>query len=205
MDLAVLAATFGAIFIVELPDKTFIAALVLSTRYRPLAVWLGVGLAFGVQTLVAVTVGTLATLLPEALIKSVAITIFLVGAVLLFRTAPGADAAEKEQEEEYAARAVEPKSFLRAAVASFLVLFAAEWGDLSQLLTISFVTRYDDHLNVFFGAWAALLTVSGLAVVAGRVLLRYLRLAVLHYIGAAVCLLLAVLTALQALGMELPV
>jgi putative Ca2+/H+ antiporter (TMEM165/GDT1 family) len=199
MDLGILAATFGAIFIVELPDKTFIAALVLSTRYRPLAVWLGVGLAFGVQTLVAVTVGTLATLLPDTLIKGVAIAIFLLGAVVLFRTAPGADAAEKEQEEEYAAKAVEPKTFAKALVASFLVLFAAEWGDLSQLLTISFVTRYHDHLNVFIGAWAALLTVSGLAVVAGRVLLRYLRLSVLHYIGAAVCLLLAVATLVEVL------
>jgi len=197
MDLGILAATFGAIFIVELPDKTFIAALVLSTRYRPLAVWLGVGLAFGVQTLVAVTVGALATLLPDVLIKSVAMAIFLIGAVVLFRTAPGADAAEKEQEEEYAAKAMDSKSFLSSAVASFLVLFAAEWGDLSQLLTISFVTRYDDHLNVFIGAWAALLTVSGLAVVAGRVLLRYLRLSMLHYIGAAVCLLLAVLTLVE--------
>lgn len=199
MDLGILAATFGAIFIVELPDKTFIAALVLSTRYRPLAVWLGVGLAFGVQTLVAVTVGALATLLPDTLIESVAIAIFLIGAIVLFRTAPGADAAEKEQEEEYAARAVEAKSFARAMVASFLVLFAAEWGDLSQLLTISFVTRYDDHLNVFIGAWAALLTVSGLAVVAGRVLLRYLRLSVLHYVGAAVCLALAVGTLVEVL------
>ena len=45
MDLAVVALTFAAIFVVELPDKTFIAALVLSTRYRPLLVWLGVGLA----------------------------------------------------------------------------------------------------------------------------------------------------------------
>ena len=50
MDLAVVAIVFGAIFLVELPDKTFIAALVLSTRYKPLAVWLGVGLAFFVQT-----------------------------------------------------------------------------------------------------------------------------------------------------------
>src|SRR3954453_10914620 len=108
MDLAVIAITFAAIFVVELPDKTFIAALVLSTRYRPLAVWLGVGLGFGVQTLVAVTVGTLATLLPDPLIKAVAIGIFLLGAVVLLRTASGADAAEKEQEEEYAAKAVEP-------------------------------------------------------------------------------------------------
>lgn len=197
MDLAVIAITFGAIFVVELPDKTFIAALVLSTRYRPLAVWIGVGLAFGVQTVVAVTAGALATLLPDTLVKSVAIAIFLIGAVLLFRTAPGADAAEKEQEEEFEAAVTEPKSFVRAAVASFLVLFAAEWGDLSQLLTISFVTKYHDHLDVFIGAWAALLTVSGLAVIAGRVLLRYMRLSVLHYIGAAICLLLAVVTLVE--------
>ena len=194
MDLAVIAVTFGAIFVVELPDKTFIAALVLSTRYRPLAVWIGVGLAFGVQTVVAVTAGALATLLPDTLIKLVAMGIFLVGAFVLFRTAPGADAKQREQEEEYEAVAAEPKSFLRAVVASFLVLFAAEWGDLSQLLTISFVTRYHDHLNVFVGAWAALLAVSGLAVLAGRVLLRYMRLSVLHYIGGTVCLVLAVVT-----------
>jgi putative Ca2+/H+ antiporter (TMEM165/GDT1 family) len=200
MDLAILAATFAAIFIVELPDKTFIAALVLSTRYKPLAVWIGVGLAFGVQTLVAVTIGALATLLPDVLVKSVAILIFLVGAVVLLRTAPGADAAEKEQEAEFEARAVEPKSFLKAAVASFLVLFAAEWGDLSQLLTISFVTRYHNHVSVFIGAWAALLTVSGLAVLAGRVLLRYMRLSLLHYIGAAVCLLLAVVTLVEVVA-----
>ncbi|QNN54519.1 TMEM165/GDT1 family protein [Nocardioides mesophilus] len=194
MDLAVAALAFGTIFLVELPDKTFIAALVLSTRYRPLAVWIGVGLAFLVQTIVAVTAGALATLLPDLLIKSVALVIFLAGAFVLFRTAPGADAEEKEQEQEYAARASEPKNFLRAAVASFLVLFAAEWGDLSQLLTISLVAKYHDHVSVFVGAWAALLTVSGLAVLMGRVLLRYMKLSLLHYIGAGVCLLLAAFT-----------
>jgi putative Ca2+/H+ antiporter (TMEM165/GDT1 family) len=197
MDFTIFALTFGAIFIVELPDKTFIAALVLSTRYRPLAVWIGVGLAFGVQTLVAVTAGALATLLPDTLIKSVAFLIFLIGAIVLVRTAPGAEAAEKEQEEEYAAKAAEPKSFFKAMVASFLVLFAAEWGDLSQLLTISFVTKYNDPVSVFLGAWAALLTVSGLAVLAGRVLLRYLKLSLLHYVGAAVCLVLAVVTLVE--------
>ena len=200
MDLAILAATFGAIFVVELPDKTFIAALVLSTRYRPLAVWIGVGLAFAVQTLVAVSIGALATLLPDVLVKGVALLIFLMGAVVLVRTAPGAEAAEREQEEEFEAAAAEPKTFLKAAAASFLVLFAAEWGDLSQLLTISFVTRYDNHVSVFVGAWTALLTVSGLAVLAGRVLLRHMRLSLLHYIGAAVCLVLAVVTLVEILA-----
>jgi putative Ca2+/H+ antiporter (TMEM165/GDT1 family) len=200
MDLGVIAITFGAIFVVELPDKTFIAALVLSTRYKPLAVWVGVGLAFLVQTIVAVTAGALATLLPDELIKSIAVAIFLIGAIVLFRTAPGADAEEREQEEEYAAKATEARTGLKAVAASFLVLFAAEWGDLSQLLTISLVARYHDHVNVFLGAWGALLTVSGLAVIAGRVLLRYMRLSVLHYIGAAVCLILAGATLYEVLA-----
>jgi len=131
----------------------------------------------------------------------VTLLIFLAGAVVLVRTAPGADAAERETEQEYEARATEPKTFFKAMVASFLVLFAAEWGDLSQLLTISFVTRFDDHVDVFLGAWAALLTVSGLAILAGRGLLRYLRLSLLHYVGAGVCLVPAVLTLVEIVAL----
>jgi putative Ca2+/H+ antiporter (TMEM165/GDT1 family) len=194
MDLAVIALTFAAIFVVELPDKTFIAALVLSTRYRPLMVWIGVGLAFLIQTVIAVTAGHLATLLPEVLIHVVAMVIFLVGAVVLFRSAPSAEAEEIEAEEEYAARATESKTGLKAVTASFLVLFAAEWGDLSQLLTISLVAKYAHPVSVFIGAWGALLAVSGLAVIAGRILLRYMKLSLLHYIGAAVCFVLACVT-----------
>jgi Ca2+/H+ antiporter, TMEM165/GDT1 family len=197
VDLAVIAIAFGAIFLVELPDKTFVAALVLATRYRPSAVWVGVGLAFLVQTAIACTVGQVVTYLPQPVVESVAALIFLVGAALLLREAPRADVVEAATEEEYAAKASSPKAGLAAVGASFLVLFAAEWGDLSQLLTISLVGRYHEAWSVFVGAWGALLVVSGLAVVAGRVLLRHLRLSTIHYAGAAVCLLLAAVTAYQ--------
>ena len=200
MDLAVIAVVFGAIFVVELPDKTFIAALVLSTRYKPLMVWIGVGLAFFVQTLIAVLAGHLTTYLPDLLVKSVALVIFLIGAVVLFRSAPGAEAEEKETEEEYAARATDARTGLKAVSASFLVLFAAEWGDLSQLLTISMVAHYGHPASVFIGAWAALLAVSGLAVLVGRLLLQHVRLSLIHYLGAAVCLVLAGLIAWDLLS-----
>jgi putative Ca2+/H+ antiporter (TMEM165/GDT1 family) len=200
MDLAVVALTFAAIFVVELPDKTFIAALVLSTRYRGLWVWIGVGLAFLVQTIVAVTAGHFATLLPDTLIHGVALAIFLIGAVVLVRSAPGAEREEIEAEEEYTAKASTARTGVRAIGASFLVLFAAEWGDLSQLLTISLVAKYQEPFSVFVGAWGALLVVSGLAVIAGRVLLRYMKLSLLHYIGAGVCLLLAGLTLYELLA-----
>jgi putative Ca2+/H+ antiporter (TMEM165/GDT1 family) len=182
---------------VELPDKTFVAALVLATRYRPFPVWVGVGLAFGVQSLVAVTAGQLVTLLPEWVTYLVSTLMFAVGAVLLIIAAPGADAEELEQEHRYEAKAVEAKEGWRAALASFLLLFAAEWGDLSQLLTINMVAKYGSPLGAFVGSWLALLFVSGLAVVFGRLLLRYVRLSILHYVGGAVCALFAVLSVLQ--------
>jgi putative Ca2+/H+ antiporter (TMEM165/GDT1 family) len=194
IDLLVVALAFGAIFVVELPDKTFIATLVMSTRMRPLFVWIGVALAFLVQTGVAVGLGTAASFLPQQLVRVVAALLFVVGAIILFRAARTADAAEGAQEDEYAAKSDADAHGFKVVATSFLVLFAAEWGDLSQLLTISLVAKYDDPFSVFLGAWGALLAVSGLAVVVGRLLLQRVRLEVLHYVGAAVCVFMAALT-----------
>ena len=194
IDLLVVALAFGAIFVVELPDKTFIATLVMSTKMRPLLVWIGVGLAFLVQTGVAVGLGKAAAFLPEQLVHAVAATMFLIGAVILVREARSADADEPGQEDEYAAKSDATAHGPKVVATSFVVLFAAEWGDLSQLLTISLVAKYDDPVSVFLGAWGALLAVSGLAVLVGRLLLQRVRLSALHYVGATVCVLMAVLT-----------
>ena len=193
MDLAVVALTFGAIFLVELPDKTFLATLVLATKYRPILVWIGVGLAFAVQTTVAVLLGHAASLLPQDLVRSATVVLFLVGAVILFREGRSHQEASGEEFIE----AAKPVHGWRAVLASFLVLFAAAWGDLSQLLTLSLVAKYQAPVSVFVGALAALLTVSALAVVVGKSLLRFISLHVLHYLGSGICLLLAVLTIVE--------
>lgn len=198
MDIAALALTFGAIFVVELPDKTFLATMVLATRFRPLLVWIGVGLAFAVQTAIAVGLGQAASLLPQDAVRGAAAALFLIGAVVLVREGlrharvAGAD----DEGEEYAA-GTKPADGWRAVLASFLVLFAAEWGDLSQLLTLSLAARYEAPLSVFVGALAALLTVSALAVIVGRSLLRVIAVHVLHFVGAGVCVLLATLTVVE--------
>ena len=194
MDPVVIGLTFLAIFVVELPDKTFLATLVLATKYRPILVWIGVGLAFTVQTLVAVLLGHAVSFLPEEIVQAAAGLMFLAGAVILIREGRSHQAADGED--------VETKDVhgLKAVIASFLVLFAAEWGDLSQLLTISLVAKYEEPVAVFLGALSALLLVSGLAVVAGRQLQRFVKLHVLHYIGAGVCLVLASITAYELLS-----
>lgn len=201
MDFLLAAATaFILVVPVELPDKTFVATLVLATRYRPWPVWIGVTAAFAVQSLVAVAAGRLISLLPQLPVRLVAAALFALGAVALIRSARRAAADEKEQEEEYERKlGWEKRSGPRAATASFLVLFAAEWGDLSQLLTVGLVARGGHPVAVFVGSWLGLAAVSGAAVVLGRMLLKYISLALLQYAGAAVCVVLAILTVITAL------
>ena len=58
MNWTVFAAVFPLIFLGELPDKTMFATLVLASRGRPLAVWAGAAVAFGVHVVIAVAVGS---------------------------------------------------------------------------------------------------------------------------------------------------
>ncbi|HEU4425425.1 MAG TPA: TMEM165/GDT1 family protein [Pilimelia sp.] len=197
-SLLVAVTAFALIVPVELPDKTFVATLVLSTRYPPLPAWLGVVAAFGVQCAVATGAGHLLTRLPERPVALVAAGLFAVGAVIMFRSARRADAQEADQEREYADKIGGGKRGVRAAAASFLVLFTAEWGDLSQLLTAGLVASGQPALPVFLGSWAALAMVSGLAALLGRWLQRRVRLAIVRYVAAGVCALLAVITVITA-------
>jgi putative Ca2+/H+ antiporter (TMEM165/GDT1 family) len=190
--LSVVLAAFVLILPVELPDKTLFATLVLATRFPPLPVFVGVGAAFGLQTAIAVTAGSLLSLLPDALVSAVVAVLFLTGAVLLWR-----EARKGTEDEEAAAEARENTSFIRAAAISFGVLFAAEWGDLSQLATAGLAARYAEPLSVFVGAWAALLVISGLAAFLGRKLADRLPIALLHRIAAGLFAVFAVVAIVE--------
>lgn len=189
---------FVAIVPVELPDKTFVATLVLSTRYRPVPVYIGVLAAFGVQCLIAVLAGTLISQLPRQPVEFVAAALFAIGAVVLIRGARQGDTTEEQAQEEYAGKLTHPRPGWRAAGASFLVLFTAEWGDLSQLLTAGLVASGRPAVPVFLGSWLGLAVVSGLAILLGRWLLKRVKLSLVRYVAAAVCSVLAVITLIEA-------
>jgi putative Ca2+/H+ antiporter (TMEM165/GDT1 family) len=200
LDLTTMALVFGAIFLVELPDKTFIATLVMSTRFRPLLVWIGVGLAFLVQTLVAVVAGGLLAKLPTTPVQLVAIAMFLIGGVILLKGAAGADAEEAETEEEFAEKSNRQVRGWQIVSMCFGIIFLAEWGDLSQLLTASMVLKYGEPVSVFLGAWAALLAVSALGAALGRTLLTKMKLSTIRRISGVVCLVLALMGILELTG-----
>ncbi|MGR6966933.1 TMEM165/GDT1 family protein [Geodermatophilus sp. URMC 61] len=192
MSLTVVLTAFVLVLPVELPDKTLFASLVLATRLPHWPVFVGVGAAFGLQVAIAVTAGSLLSLLPQALVSGVVAVLFLVGAVLLWRSATSGP-----EEADDVAAGQEGTSFLRAAAISFGVLFAAEWGDLSQLATAGLAARLDDPASVFVGAWAALLTVSGLAVFLGKKLADRLPVALIRRVAAVLFLVFAVVAAVE--------
>lgn len=196
MDLLALLVTFGAVFLAELPDTTFLATLVLATRYRPLLVWIGVAAAFTVQTAIAVAVGSAVTLLPRTPVTLVAGCLFLIGAVMLVREARehqrAADGWEEEraEAEEAVTAKAKPATGFRVITTSFVVLLFAEFGDPSQLLTISLAARYEAPFEVYTGALAALLAVGALAVLVGQRLLHVVKPHWVFYAGAGICLML---------------
>jgi len=192
VSLTVVLTAFVLVLPVELPDKTLFASLVLATRFPPLPVFVGVGTAFGLQVAIAVTAGSLLSLLPDALVSGVVAVLFLIGAALLWRSAN-----EGPENADDVAEGKEAHSFLKVAAISFGVLFAAEWGDLSQLATAGLAARLNDPVSVFVGSWAALLTVSALAVFLGKKLADRLPVALIRRVAAVLFLVFAVVAAVE--------
>jgi putative Ca2+/H+ antiporter (TMEM165/GDT1 family) len=163
--LLALGTAFVLVLAVELPDKTLVATLILTTRYRAWPVFVGVAVAFAVQCVIAAAFGSVLTLLPDRLIAGVVALLFAIGAILLLREGFG----NQEDETADAARAgPRTASFARAALTSFGVLFAAEWGDASQIAVAGLTARLNSPVWVGLGGWLALTVVGGIAVLVGR-------------------------------------
>jgi putative Ca2+/H+ antiporter (TMEM165/GDT1 family) len=192
MNLSVLAITFGLIFVAELPDKTMIATIVLSSRYRPLPVWIGAALAMVVNSAVAVLAGRLLELLPHRWVEAVVAALFAAGAAYLILV------KESAQTEEGEAEADKLRSDRRVALGAFTVIVVAELGDLTQILTANLVARYHNPWSVFVGSAAALVAVMGVGVIGGRVLLRVLPLATIRKVAGVVLAGFAIFSAVQA-------
>jgi Ca2+/H+ antiporter, TMEM165/GDT1 family len=225
MSLAVLATVFGVVFVAELPDKTALASLVLGTRYRPIFVFAGMAAAFVVHVVLAVSAGSLLFLLPHRVMQAAVAMLFAVGAVLMLRRrddddvepAAGQLAGEPDRPGEDAAhgdggpqggvatlvrpvtRVVTHDGFWRVAWRSFAVLFVAEFGDLTQLVTANLSARYHDPLTVGIGAVLGLWAVGGLAIVGGRQLLRVVPFSWITRIAAVVMAGLAVVSLIAAI------
>jgi putative Ca2+/H+ antiporter (TMEM165/GDT1 family) len=156
------ASTFTLIFLAELPDKTFFASLIMATRQNPRAVFLGAALAFVVQSLVAVLFGGVLSYLPPKIVHIAAGVLFLVFALAMW--------IKKEEWEDETEAGLKPigRGFAQTTGAAFLMIFVAEWGDLTQLATATLAAQSRSPVTIFASATLALWTVTILAVTLGH-------------------------------------
>lgn len=181
-SLTVAVITFGVVFLAELPDKTALAGLVLGTRYRASYVFCGVAAAFVLHVALAIAAGSVLTLLPHRWVQGVVGLLFLAGAaVLLFRK--GDDEEEVREPADH--------SFWKVAGSGFMLILVAEFGDLTQIMTANLAARYDEPLAVGLGAVLALWSVALIGIFGGRLLMRWVPLALITKIAAAVMVVLA--------------
>jgi len=106
-------------------------------------------------------------------VLGITFTLFAVGAFVMIKGGLASRAAEMELEADEEAEVVgkaaaqNPTSTWKVFATSFVILFTAEWGDLSQLLTAGLAARTGEPVSVFIGSWTALAVVSGIAVIVG--------------------------------------
>ena len=155
------ATVFGVIFLAELPDKTALAALVLATRHKPLPVFLGASLALTLQSVIAVAAGSLLSKLPPKMVHIGSGLLFIACAIAMWLRKPESEAHKDEATETSV-------GFWSALWTVFLVVFIAEWGDLTQIGTAGFQAKYHAWLTILIASSLALWCVAGIAVFVGN-------------------------------------
>ena len=198
MNVGAFAGIFALMFVLELPDKTFVATVIMSTKARPLIVALGASLAMTVQMGLAVGAGSLLTLFPVHWKDLIVGLLFLGGgAYLLF-------VSESEEEEKGRRKAALEKvaSRWKEFATAFVVIFIGEFGDLTQIQGANFEAKLHQPIEVFVASSLALIGVSFIGAYSGRALQRVVPLKRIRLGGGLVFTGLGVWT-LVALGVSL--
>jgi putative Ca2+/H+ antiporter (TMEM165/GDT1 family) len=142
----------------------------LSTRYNPLIVVAAAGSAFAGWTALEIGLGqALQGALPPLALDIIAAGFFLLFGLLLLRSAPARDSNPRATETDGGLGSVEQELSvlgfdLPERVATFVGIFAmmavGEFGDKTQLVTISLATQYSAGAAIWAGEMAAIIPVS---------------------------------------------
>ncbi len=192
MDWSALFSAFGVVFIAELGDKTQLAVLTQTCKYRrPLPVFLGGSLALTLVTALGAAGGEVLTrLIPPTTLQLVAAVAFVVMGLLMAAEATRSEGAllggetceVSEDPREHGA-----SWSWRAFTSTLTLLFVAELGDKTQLAVLSLASgRATAELAIFIGGSLALTAVTALGVIGGRGLCCLIPERLLLWLSAAI-------------------
>jgi putative Ca2+/H+ antiporter (TMEM165/GDT1 family) len=144
----------------ELGDKTFFISAILAMRHPRRWVFLGAIAALAAMTILSVLVGQTASFLPRHYVKYAEIVLFLgFGLKLLYDASRMSDDSCAVEEQEEAMNAVKQAEMqlpqrataLAILIEAFTLTFLAEWGDRTQIATIT-LSAANNAIGVTTGA-----------------------------------------------------
>lgn len=202
-------SAFLLIFFSEIGDKTFFIALLLALQRPKSVVFTGTFGALAVMTVISVALGRVLHELDELIpdvgfpiddALAVALLVFF-GIQTLANAAEADETAEEEKEEAeevVAGMSADYKS-IGLILSTFTLVFAAEWGDKSFLATIALAAA-SDPVGVIGGAVTGHGVASGIAVLGGSFLSKYMSEKTVQYVGGTLFLVFAAITLFEILN-----
>jgi putative Ca2+/H+ antiporter (TMEM165/GDT1 family) len=173
-------AAFVVVFLAELGDKTQLVALTIAGRYPARRVLLVLGGAIALLQTISVTVGALLSeALPDRAVAIGTGVLFLGFAWWTWRSPDDADDA--------------PEASRGSLLSVGTAFFVAELGDKTMLTTAGLAADRG-AVPVWIGSFAAMLSATALAVLAGQSLTRRLPPGLLRRLGAGAFAIVGVVT-----------
>ena len=171
--------TTGLVFITlsELGDKSFFISTTLATRHPRRWVFVGVTAALFAMTVLSVLLGQVTAALPRRHVQSVVVALFLgFGLKLLYDASQMSARGSLVDEQVEALEAIEHRekgvtswSVRIVLMEAFCLTFMAEWGDRTQLATITLAAA-SHPLGVVIGATLGHAICAAIAVVCGKLI-----------------------------------
>lgn len=199
---------FSLVFLSEIGDKTFFVAALLAAKLSRFISFVGSLGALAVMTVISVIIGQVFHAVPAGIANGIPLDD--VAAVLAFTyfgikilSEALEDTGEKsamDEEFEEAEETVEGSDTITKATAGaqiasiFALVFAAEFGDRSFLATIA-LSAAQNPVSVAAGGIAAHGIATGIAVIGGAYISKYVSEKVIGIIGGTLFLVFAVTTA----------
>ena len=161
----------------EIGDKTFFIAAILAMRHPRRWVFVGATAALLTMTVLSVLIGQVVTVFPARYVKDVAAALFLgFGLKLLYDAARMSSSKGLTREQADAQKAVEHReqdvvtwSVRAVVIEAFTLTFMGEWGDRTQIATITLAAAHNP-LGIVLGATLGHAICTAIAVACGKLL-----------------------------------
>jgi putative Ca2+/H+ antiporter (TMEM165/GDT1 family) len=174
VSFAAFTAAFLLVLVAEMGDKTQFIAMTFATKFNPYKVLVAIFLATIANFAIVVAIGQLITAVIPLDIISLAASLSFIGF--------GLWTLREEKEESGNLRA----SRFGVVAAVGISFFIAEFGDKTQLTTLSLAARYQSPISVLVGATLAMLVADGIGIIIGVVFCKRLPQRTLMWLSAAI-------------------